>query len=109
MKWSSFEKATIFGNCVLYAFKVGFSSVAAPQFETTCNYVEATLEEFLSWNSDQSSISGAFRDYDHSKFWAYADYKYFVSLFEDKTDIFQVSQYISFSHGIIYSWEKFTN
>ena len=68
-----------------------------------CNYVEATLEEFLSWNSDQSSISGAFRDYDHSKFWAYADYKYFVSLFEDKTDIFQVSQYISFSHGIICS------
>ena len=43
----------------VYAFKVGFSSVAAPQFETACNYVEATLEEFLSWNSDQSSISGA--------------------------------------------------
>ncbi|XP_061049152.1 HSPB1-associated protein 1 isoform X2 [Eubalaena glacialis] len=61
----------------------------APQFETTCSYVEATLEEFLTWNCDQSSISGPFRDYDHSKFWAYADYKYFVSLFEDKTDIFQ--------------------
>nr|XP_030714223.1 HSPB1-associated protein 1 isoform X6 [Globicephala melas] len=62
----------------------------APQFETTCSYVEATLEEFLTWNCDRSSISGSFRDYDHSKFWAYADYKYFVSLFEDKTDIFQV-------------------
>ncbi|XP_066890550.1 HSPB1-associated protein 1 isoform X5 [Kogia breviceps] len=62
----------------------------APQFETTCSYVEATLEEFLTWNCDRSSISGPFRDYDHSKFWAYADYKYFVSLFEDKTDIFQV-------------------
>eukprot|EP00070_Physeter_catodon_P041949 XP_028348843.1 HSPB1-associated protein 1 isoform X5 [Physeter catodon] len=61
----------------------------APQFETTCSYVEATLEEFLTWNCDRSSISGPFRDYDHSKFWAYADYKYFVSLFEDKTDIFQ--------------------
>nr|XP_030714216.1 HSPB1-associated protein 1 isoform X4 [Globicephala melas] len=61
----------------------------APQFETTCSYVEATLEEFLTWNCDRSSISGSFRDYDHSKFWAYADYKYFVSLFEDKTDIFQ--------------------
>ncbi|XP_005675088.2 PREDICTED: HSPB1-associated protein 1 isoform X1 [Capra hircus] len=71
-------------------FRMGRKSTdTAPQFETACNYVEATLEEFLSWNCDQSSISGAFRDYDHSKFWAYADYKYFVSLFEDKTDIFQ--------------------
>ncbi|XP_052497905.1 HSPB1-associated protein 1 isoform X2 [Budorcas taxicolor] len=71
-------------------FRMGRKSTdTAPQFETACNYVEATLEEFLSWNCGQSSVSGAFRDYDHSKFWAYADYKYFVSLFEDKTDIFQ--------------------
>lgn len=75
-------------------FKFGFSYIAAPQFETTCSYIEATLEEFLTWNCDQSTTSEPFRDYDHSKFWAYADYKYFVSLFEDKTDIFQVSQYI---------------
>ncbi|XP_047304875.1 HSPB1-associated protein 1 isoform X3 [Homo sapiens] len=67
----------------------GAGGEEVPQFETTCNYVEATLEEFLTWNCDQSSISGPFRDYDHSKFWAYADYKYFVSLFEDKTDLFQ--------------------
>ncbi|XP_054337256.1 HSPB1-associated protein 1 isoform X4 [Pongo pygmaeus] len=72
-------------------FRMGMRSMSTvPQFETTCNYVEATLEEFLTWNCDQSSISGPFRDYDHSKFWAYADYKYFVSLFEDKTDLFQV-------------------
>ncbi|XP_063518677.1 HSPB1-associated protein 1 isoform X2 [Pongo pygmaeus] len=71
-------------------FRMGMRSMSTvPQFETTCNYVEATLEEFLTWNCDQSSISGPFRDYDHSKFWAYADYKYFVSLFEDKTDLFQ--------------------
>ncbi|XP_021529644.2 HSPB1-associated protein 1 isoform X1 [Aotus nancymaae] len=71
-------------------FRMGMKSTSTvPQFETTCSYVEATLEEFLTWNCDQSSISGPFRDYDHSKFWAYADYKYFVSLFEDKTDIFQ--------------------
>ncbi|PNJ63764.1 HSPBAP1 isoform 4 [Pongo abelii] len=67
----------------------GAGAEEVPQFETTCNYVEATLEEFLTWNCDQYSISGPFRDYDHSKFWAYADYKYFVSLFEDKTDLFQ--------------------
>lgn len=71
-------------------FRMGMKSTdTVPQFETTCSYVEATIEEFLAWNCDHSGISGPFRDYDHSEFWAYADYKYFVSLFEDKTDIFQ--------------------
>ncbi|KAM6223948.1 HSPB1-associated protein 1 [Rhynchocyon petersi] len=62
---------------------------AGPQFETTCHYVEATLQEFLDWNCGQNRGSGPFRDYDHSQFWAYADYKYFVNLFESKTDVFQ--------------------
>ncbi|XP_039699135.1 HSPB1-associated protein 1 isoform X1 [Pteropus medius] len=71
-------------------FRMGMKNTdTVPQFETTCSYIDATVEEFLTWNCDHSSISGPFRDYDHSKFWAYADYKYFVSLFEDKTDIFQ--------------------
>ncbi|XP_070262441.1 HSPB1-associated protein 1-like isoform X1 [Myotis yumanensis] len=71
-------------------FRMGMKSTdTVPQFETSCSYVEATLEEFLTWNYDHSSISGPFIDYDYSKFWAYADYKYVVSLFEDKTDIFQ--------------------
>ncbi|XP_064426188.1 HSPB1-associated protein 1 isoform X3 [Mirounga angustirostris] len=71
-------------------FRMGMKRTdTVPQFETTCGYVEATLEEFLSWNCDQPTIYGPFRDYDHSKFWAYADYKYFVSLFDDKADIFQ--------------------
>ncbi|XP_037381337.1 HSPB1-associated protein 1 isoform X2 [Talpa occidentalis] len=71
-------------------FRMGMKSIdKVPQFENACSYVEATLEEFLTWNCDQSSISGPLRDYNHSNFWAYADYKYCVSLFEDKTDIFQ--------------------
>nr|XP_020039001.1 HSPB1-associated protein 1 isoform X2 [Castor canadensis] len=71
-------------------FRMGLKSIdTVPQFETACSYVDATLEEFLTWNCDQHSSSGPFRDYDHSKFWAYADYKYFISLFEDRTDIFQ--------------------
>ncbi|XP_005344951.1 HSPB1-associated protein 1 isoform X1 [Microtus ochrogaster] len=71
-------------------FRMGLRSTdTVPQFETACSYVDATLEEFLAWNCDQSSVSGPFKDYDHSKFWAYADYKYFVNLFEGKTDVFQ--------------------
>lgn len=71
-------------------FRMGLRGTGTvPQYETECSYVDATLEEFLTWNCDQSSISGPFKDYEHSKFWAYADYKYFVTLFEDKTDVFQ--------------------
>ncbi|XP_008706378.1 HSPB1-associated protein 1 [Ursus maritimus] len=71
-------------------FRMGMKRTdTGPQFETTCGYVEATLEDFLTWTCDQPTMSGPFRDYDHSKFWAYADYKYFVSLFDDKADIFQ--------------------
>lgn len=99
MKLSLFFKKQ-FWKTVSNTFKVWFSYFAVPQFETSCSYVEATLEEFLTWNCDHSSISGPFIDYDYSKFWAYADYKYVVSLFEDKTDIFQVSQHIPFNHDI---------
>ncbi|XP_040606790.1 HSPB1-associated protein 1 isoform X2 [Mesocricetus auratus] len=78
-------------------FRMGLRSTdTVPQFETACSYVDATLEEFLTWNCDQSSVSGPFKDYDHSKFWAYADYKYFVSLFEDKTDVFQEVMWADF-------------
>ncbi|MBZ3884960.1 HSPB1-associated protein 1 [Sciurus carolinensis] len=71
-------------------FRMGMKTIdTVPQFETVCSYVEATLEEFLTWNCDQSCVLGPFKDYDHSKFWAYADYKYLISLFDDKTDVFQ--------------------
>ncbi|XP_030435723.1 HSPB1-associated protein 1 isoform X3 [Gopherus evgoodei] len=62
----------------------------APQFETKCSYVEATLEEFLAWTSGQpTSVSRPFSCYDSSKYWAYADYKYIARIFEDKTEIFK--------------------
>ncbi|XP_027492202.1 HSPB1-associated protein 1 isoform X4 [Corapipo altera] len=61
-----------------------------PQFETSCSYVEATLEEFLAWSCGQPScLSGPFSCYDSSKYWAYADYKYIARIFEDKPEIFQ--------------------
>ncbi|XP_053900633.1 HSPB1-associated protein 1 isoform X3 [Malaclemys terrapin pileata] len=63
---------------------------AAPQFETECSYVEATLEEFLAWTSGQPTcVSRPFSCYDSSKYWAYADYKYIARIFEDKTEIFK--------------------
>ncbi|XP_037768443.1 HSPB1-associated protein 1 isoform X3 [Chelonia mydas] len=62
----------------------------APQFETKCNYVEATLEEFLAWTCGQPTcVSRPFSCYDFSKYWTYADYKYIAMIFEDKTEIFK--------------------
>ncbi|XP_015490160.1 HSPB1-associated protein 1 [Parus major] len=72
-------------------FRLGLKTVdLVPQFETSCSYVEATLEEFLAWSCGQPScLSGPFSCYDYSKYWAYADYKYIARIFEDKPEIFQ--------------------
>ncbi|NXN23303.1 HBAP1 protein, partial [Nycticryphes semicollaris] len=72
-------------------FRLGLKAVdLVPQFETRCNYVEATLEEFLAWScGEPSCLSGPFSCYEYSKYWAYADYKYIARIFEDKPEIFQ--------------------
>uniref|UniRef100_A0A8C5TZI5 HSPB1 associated protein 1 n=1 Tax=Malurus cyaneus samueli TaxID=2593467 RepID=A0A8C5TZI5_9PASS len=71
-------------------FRLGLKTVdLVPQFETSCSYVEATLEEFLAWTCGQPCLSGPFSCYDYSKYWAYADYKYIARIFEDKPEIFQ--------------------
>ncbi|XP_051841377.1 HSPB1-associated protein 1 isoform X3 [Antechinus flavipes] len=72
-------------------FRMGMKKIdTVPQFETVCSYVDATLEEFLAWNCGQGvSIDGPFSHYDNSRFWAYADYKYLASVFQDNTDVLQ--------------------
>ncbi|XP_021254572.1 HSPB1-associated protein 1 isoform X2 [Numida meleagris] len=72
-------------------FRIGLKTMdLVPQFETSCSYVKATLEEFLAWSSGQPShLSGPFSCFEHSKYWAYADYKYIARIFEDKEEVFQ--------------------
>ncbi|XP_068921030.1 HSPB1-associated protein 1 isoform X1 [Petaurus breviceps papuanus] len=72
-------------------FRMGIKKTdTVPQYETMCSYVDATLDEFLAWSCGQgASIAGPFSHYDNSKFWAYADYKYLASVFEDDTDVLQ--------------------
>ncbi|KAL2081200.1 hypothetical protein ACEWY4_023053 [Coilia grayii] len=61
-----------------------------PLFETQCEYVEATLGEFLAWTSHQAGLSvGPFSDYPLSDYWAYADYKYIAKLFQHKESMFE--------------------
>ncbi|XP_030066024.1 HSPB1-associated protein 1 [Microcaecilia unicolor] len=72
-------------------FRIGKKSHhTAPQFETQCSYVQATLEQFIAWSYAQSPCSsGPFSSYDSSEYWAYADYKYMSILFEDHTEKLQ--------------------
>ncbi|XP_010878040.2 HSPB1-associated protein 1 homolog isoform X2 [Esox lucius] len=62
-----------------------------PLFETQCSYVEAKLEEFLSWTEGHTGAEdvGSFSDYPLSQFWAYADYKYIALLLQDKPSMFE--------------------
>ncbi|XP_044525984.1 HSPB1-associated protein 1 isoform X2 [Gracilinanus agilis] len=72
-------------------FRIGMKKTdTAPQFETMCSYIDATLEEFLAWSYGQGVNScSPFNHYENSKFWAYADYKYLANVFEDNTDVLQ--------------------
>nr|XP_014348744.1 PREDICTED: HSPB1-associated protein 1 [Latimeria chalumnae] len=72
-------------------FRIGRKEAAkVPQFETQCSYLEATLQEFLAWSQSPSDNSvGPFRSYPPSMYWAYADYKYIATLFEERMDLFQ--------------------
>ncbi|XP_042350020.1 HSPB1-associated protein 1 homolog [Plectropomus leopardus] len=61
-----------------------------PLFETQCSYVEAKLEQFLSWTKDQAGADlGPFCEYPKSEYWAYADYKYIAMLFQEQPSMFE--------------------
>ncbi|XP_067843184.1 HSPB1-associated protein 1 homolog [Heptranchias perlo] len=61
-----------------------------PQFETHCEYVQATLQEFLVWLHGEPDLPpGPFSSFPRSQYWAYADYKYIAMTFEEKAELFQ--------------------
>ncbi|XP_078260505.1 HSPB1-associated protein 1 homolog isoform X2 [Rhinoraja longicauda] len=62
----------------------------APQFETHCDYIQATLQEFLAWlHGETNSSPGPFGPFPRSQYWAYADYKYIAVTFEGNAELFQ--------------------
>ncbi|NXX74055.1 HBAP1 protein, partial [Urocolius indicus] len=90
LRWNAqYLSAVLDGKTI--QFRLGLRTMdLVPQFETRCSYVKATLEEFLAWSCEQPScLSGPFSCYEHSRYWAYADYKYIAKIFEDKPEIFQ--------------------
>ncbi|XP_028663905.2 HSPB1-associated protein 1 homolog isoform X1 [Erpetoichthys calabaricus] len=72
-------------------FRIGKRlSEKAPQFETQCSYIEATLQEFMFWGQGlDGAKSGALSDCLPSEMWAYADYKYIAMLFAEQASLYQ--------------------
>ncbi|XP_039611163.1 HSPB1-associated protein 1 homolog [Polypterus senegalus] len=72
-------------------FRIGKRlSEKAPQFETQCSYIEATLQEFLFWGQGlDGAKSGALSGCLPSEMWAYADYKYIAMLFAEQASLYQ--------------------
>ncbi|KAG8432143.1 hypothetical protein GDO86_016685, partial [Hymenochirus boettgeri] len=72
-------------------FRIGKKKLETdPQFETHCDYISGTLQQFQGWiRGDSPDLVGAFRDYDPSEYWAYADYKYLAVVFKDREDLLQ--------------------
>ncbi|XP_072436013.1 HSPB1-associated protein 1 homolog isoform X1 [Chiloscyllium punctatum] len=72
-------------------FRIGERKMTkVPQFETHCEYIQATLQEFLDWLHDESDDSaGQFAAFPRSRYWGYCDYKYVAMIFEEKAEVFQ--------------------
>ncbi|NP_001089113.1 HSPB (heat shock 27kDa) associated protein 1 L homeolog [Xenopus laevis] len=75
----------------LLCFRIGRKVLnTEPQFETHCSYISGTLGQFQKWVGGTSQDDwGSFSDYDHSEYWAYADYKYLAVVFKDQAEMLQ--------------------
>ncbi|XP_037645882.1 HSPB1-associated protein 1 homolog isoform X1 [Sebastes umbrosus] len=90
LRWTAEHLSDRLGD-KLIRFRLGRKEETnTPLFETQCSYVEARLDQFLSWTRDQTGTDvGPFCDYPTSEYWAYADYKYIAVLFQDQPSMFQ--------------------
>lgn len=71
------------------------------QFENECEYVEASLSDFLNWlnfskEPKKSRNSTPFDQFDSDDVWAYADYKYMFEICDKHPSIANVNKYILF-------------
>ncbi|XP_059503512.1 HSPB1-associated protein 1 homolog [Stegostoma tigrinum] len=90
LKWTV-EHLSCLLNGKPFKFRIGERKMTkVPQFETNCEYIQATLQEFLAWLHDESKdLVGPFAAFPRSLYWAYADYKYIAMTFEEKAEVFQ--------------------
>ncbi|XP_028921904.1 HSPB1-associated protein 1 isoform X3 [Ornithorhynchus anatinus] len=102
LRWTAGHIAALLGDTPI-RFRLGKRDFSSdPQFETSCDYVDATLADFVAWSdgggqTDSGPTSGGqtvsgpgpFDSYDARASWAYADYKYMASMFAGNTQVLQ--------------------
>ncbi|KAM9343134.1 HSPB1-associated protein 1 homolog [Pholidichthys leucotaenia] len=92
--WTAEHLSGCLGD-TLIRFRLGRKDDAiTPLFETHCPYVEATVAQFLNWT--QNKDAGPFSEYLFSENWAYADYKYIATLFQNQPFMFEDVQWSDF-------------
>ena len=93
LKWTP-EKLTEFFKYECLTFRIGRKSLSnQTQFENECNYVEATVQQFLDWstrseNNKKRKLTekNLFDSYEFDSYWAYADYKYMLDFIDDNSE-----------------------
>ncbi|KAM4024251.1 HSPB1-associated protein 1 [Anomaloglossus baeobatrachus] len=79
-------------------FRIGKRKVeTAPQYETGCDFVDASVRQFRDWVSgNPEEASGPFGRFSTAESWAYADYKYLAVLFQDRPTTLQEVSWADF-------------
>lgn len=88
---------------MMLSFYIDFSSrETAVQFETDCDYIEASVTDFQNWINHQSPPSNtqckkgqSLSNFKEEDYWAYADYKYMKDLFRTEPNLCNVSKLFS--------------
>ncbi|XP_063285260.1 HSPB1-associated protein 1 isoform X1 [Pelobates fuscus] len=90
MRWTSVYLSSLLGENLL-RFRIGRRTAElAPQFETECEYVNGTLQQFHHWiRSTSQNLPEPFDNFNNSDYWGYADYKYLSAIFHDRPEILQ--------------------
>ncbi|XP_035683540.1 HSPB1-associated protein 1-like [Branchiostoma floridae] len=103
LKWSPARLAQVLENRTL-RFRTGPRNPASKDvlWETDCEYIDATLQQFCEWLdpvsspapreecvTDNKENSNPFQPYHPAHTWAYLDYKYMAEVFCDQPDILQ--------------------
>jgi len=94
--WTLKEWAQRFGEKKLQ-FRIGpvqRTPNCDPLWETDCSYIQATIDEFVQWqngefrtSSDTNESATNLLNIKQEDFWAYADYKHMLELFDSDNDI----------------------
>ena len=60
------------------------------QWESKCDYVQATFQQFIDWSEGSDLNDNPLHPYDKEYYWCYADYNYMKEMFAEHPDLIKV-------------------